>query len=343
MSVSVIDGMFKTLEIAISEQVAGNFQKLYEIVWPIWSGFVLIYFIIIVFEIIYSDKQVIISEFFKHMMVLSLVSVFMGAGTVYVTDIVPMVMNSGSEVAGYIVGGNNESTGTLIDKMIDTVIEIGNKEYQAVKDSGIFDKVGAAIIYALKITVLAIFSGAFILYATAYLIIAMVMVGILLSLGGVFIAFAAFPATRQMFTAWVGSCFNYIFLNIGYAILFTILIKYLNKFVSENEMGNDPNNFWYIAIIALVFAVGVFLLQQVATLMSILTGGVGINGLTGAIGGAIRGTAGGALRGAGGAGRWAFGNRPEKGPMMGSRAGNAARAAANMLRTSTGKGQIKGG
>lgn len=340
---NTIDGMFKVLESAISEQVAGNFQKLYEIVWPIWSGFVLIYFILIVFEIIYSDKQVIISEFFKHMMVLSLVSVFMGAGTVYVTDIVPMVMNSGSEVAGYLVGNDASSTGALIDKMIDTVIQLGKEQEEIFNKSGFWDKFGEALLYVAKLIILVIFAGAFILYATAYLIIAMVMVGILLSLGGIFIAFAAFPATRQMFTAWVGSCFNYIFLNIGYSILFTIMIKYLNKFVELNKLQNEPNNFWYIAIIALVFAVGVFLLQQVATLMSILTGGVGINGLTGAIGGAIRGTAGGALRGAGGAGRWAFGNRPEKGPMMGSRAGNAARAAANMLRTSTGKGQIKGG
>lgn len=341
MAVQLVDGMFRTLENAITEQVATNFQALYSVILPVWTAGVLIYFVVVAWEIIYSEKQIIVSEFIKHFLIIAVVSTFMGASAIYTADVVPFVMNAGPELGGYIVGGGGGggSTGQLIDQMIETIIDIGNKEYEHLENSGFLDKVGSAIMFAVKIVILIIFAGAFILYAAAYLIMAMVMVGILLSLGGIFISFAAFPSTRQMFTSWVGSCFNYIFLNIAYSILFSILIKYLDKFITNNSASSDdPNNLWYIVLIAFTFAVGSFLLQQVASLMSILTGGVGINGLTGSVNG-FMGKAASAtgLRAAGSfAGKMAgkgLGN-------AGSGAGRAAMAGLNRL---MGKGGIKGG
>ncbi|CQQ96866.1 TrbL/VirB6 plasmid conjugal transfer protein [Yersinia enterocolitica] len=311
----IAEGIFKSIETAINGKVVENFQIIYGIIFPIWTTGVILYYIVQAWEIIYSDKQIIVNEFVKHFMVLALVTAFLGANSVYIDNVVPAVMNSGQEIASKLVsdgsGQGGTSTGRMIDQMIEQIIEIGEREEKIAEDASWLDKAGAMILFIAKILILAIFSGAFILYATAYLIVAMVMVGILLSLGGFFIAFAAFPATRQMFTAWVGSCFNYIFLNIGYAIMFSILIQYLNQFIDANYT-EEQSGLWVILLIALVFAIGVFLIQQVATLMSILTGGVGINGLTGATN-AFMGKAAGALglkaagsalgRGMGGAGR----------------------------------------
>lgn len=281
----IAEGIFKSIETAINGKVVENFQIIYGIIFPIWTTGVILYYIVQAWEIIYSDKQIIVNEFVKHFMVLALVTAFLGANSVYIDNVVPAVMNSGQEIASKLVsdgsGQGGTSTGRMIDQMIEQIIEIGEREEKIAEDASWLDKAGAMILFIAKILILAIFSGAFILYATAYLIVAMVMVGILLSLGGFFIAFAAFPATRQMFTAWVGSCFNYIFLNIGYAIMFSILIQYLNQFIDANYT-EEQSGVWVILLIALVFSIGVFLIQQVATLMSILTGGVGINGLTGA-------------------------------------------------------------
>lgn len=119
------------------------------------------------------------------------------------------------------------------------------------------------------------------------------MVGILLSIGGVFILFSAWPTTRNMFTAWVGSCFNYIFLNIAYACLFKVLIQYINQYINTNSVAISEN-LWSVICIAVVFLIGKFLLAQISTLISTLTGGVGINGLTSATGDVIK-----SLRGAG--------------------------------------------
>ncbi|WHT81969.1 type IV secretion system protein [Providencia rettgeri] len=301
----VAEGIFKSIEVAINGKVVENFKTIYGIIFPIWTTGIILYYIVQAWEIIYSEKQIIVNEFIKHFMVLALVTTFLGANSVYIDSVVPAVMNSGQEIASKLVsdesGQGGTSTGKMIDKMIDQIIDIGDREKKIAEDASWYEKAGAMFLFVTKILILAIFAGAFILYATAYLIVAMVMVGILLSLGGFFIAFAAFPATRQMFTAWVGSCFNYIFLNIGYAIMFSILIQYLNQFIDANYT-EDQTGLWVNFIIALTFAIGVFLIQQVATLMSILTGGVGINGLTGATNSFVSKAAGAlGLRAAGGA------------------------------------------
>ena len=286
MAINLVAGMFETLENAITEQVASNFETLYTVVLPIWTTGVIIYYVVTVWEIIYGDKQIIINEFITKFMVLAVITAFLGGSAVYTANVVPFVMKSGQELAGQLIGGDSGTTGQMIDGMINSVIELGKKEYKDIGDAGMFDKIGVAIMFAIKCIILFITAGAFIIYSSAYLIMAMVMVGILLSLGGIFIMFAAFPSTRQMFTSWVGSCLNYIFLNISYAILFSMMIKYLNAFMLENATeGNDDNNLWVIAMVGLTFAIGCFLLQQVAVLVSQLTGGVGINGLVGAVNG----------------------------------------------------------
>lgn len=286
MAINLVAGMFETLENAITEQVASNFETLYTVVLPIWTTGVILYYVVTVWEIIYGDKQIIINEFITKFMVLAVITAFLGGSAVYTANVVPFVMKSGQELAGQLIGGDSGTTGQMIDGMINSVIELGKKEYKDIGDAGMFDKIGVAIMFAIKCIILFITAGAFIIYSSAYLIMAMVMVGILLSLGGIFIMFAAFPSTRQMFTSWVGSCLNYIFLNISYAILFSMMIKYLNAFMLENATeGNDDNNLWVIAMVGLTFAIGCFLLQQVAVLVSQLTGGVGINGLVGAVNG----------------------------------------------------------
>lgn len=327
----IAEGIFKSIETAINGKVVENFQTIYGIIFPIWTTGVILYYIIQAWGIIYGDKQIIINEFVKHFMVLALVTTFLGANSIYIDNVVPAVMNSGQEIASKLVsdssGQGGTSTGRMIDQMIEQIIEIGEKEEQIAEDASWLDKAGAMILFIAKILILAIFSGAFILYATAYLIVAMVMVGILLSLGGFFIAFAAFPATRQMFTAWVGSCFNYIFLNIGYAIMFSILIQYLNQFIDANYTA-EQSGLWVILLIALIFSIGVFLIQQVATLMSILTGGVGINGLTGATN-AFMGKATSAL------------GLKAAGSALGRSMGGAGRGVANIAKS--GLSTLKGG
>ncbi|HGJ5854450.1 type IV secretion system protein [Arsenophonus nasoniae] len=317
----------------ITEQVATNFDTLYGYIFPIWSTLVVIYLVIEAWAIIYGQKEMLISEFIQHLLVISVVTVFMGASSMYVTEIVPFVMKSGEQIAAGLTGSEG---GNSIDAMINQIINLGELIQSDYADKSGFS-ISGTLIFAVKMILLMASGGLFVLYAASYLIMAKMMVGILLSLGGIFIAFAVFPATRQMFTAWVGSCFNYIFLNIGYAILFSIMIKYLNEYIGKNTI-EIQSNVWEVFSIALVFGIGIFLLQQVATLMSILTGGVGINGLVGAVNGFAKtaaqatGLSKAANVGTGLAG---------KGASMAGR--GAMNMASSGLRSLMNKGKVKGG
>lgn len=287
MASQIVTNMFTALDTLISEQVTSNFQTLMQIIFPVWSAGVLLFIAYVAWEILYGNKEIIVLEVVKHIMSLSLVAVFMGAGGAYLSYVVPFVQHSGQEIASALVGGDGGNVGSQIDGMIDRIFTIISVNSRQASDEGGLSNVGIYFSVWIANLILLIGGGVFVLYCAAYLIMAMMMIGILLSLGGVFIGFAAFSPTRQMFTAWVGSCFNYIFLNVGYAILFTILIKYVTDFANDN--AQNENSLLGIVSLVLVFAIGVFLLQQVATLMSLLTGGVGINGLVGAVTGFAKG------------------------------------------------------
>ncbi|HGJ5868484.1 type IV secretion system protein [Arsenophonus nasoniae] len=322
------------LDKTIAEQVTANFDTLYSYIFPMWSTLVVIYFVIEAWAIIYGHKEMIINELVQKMLVISVVTVFMGASSVYGNEVVPFVMKSGEQVAAGLTGSES---GHNIDAIINKITELGRGIIEDYSESSVLGMIAGAITFLIKLILVSIMGGMFVMYAAAYLLMAKVMVGILLSLGGIFIGFAAFPATRQMFTAWVGSCLNYIFLNIGYAILFSIMLKYITDYTAEHN-AEIIGNLWSTFSIALVFGIGIFLLQQVATLMSILTGGVGINGLVGAVNGFAKtaaqatGLSKAASFGAGLAG---------KGASMAGR--GAMNMASSGLRSLMNKGKVKGG
>ncbi|EBI4219219.1 conjugal transfer protein TrbL, partial [Salmonella enterica] len=299
---------------------------------------VILYSVFVAWEIMYTRKDDVMMEAVKNIGVFTLVFTLMTAGGMYLSNIVPFVQGSGQEIAAKIIGGDGASTGATIDALINQLIDIGKYQYLEFKSAdGITDTIVAALTLGVKSVVLLISGSGFVVVCAAYLLMAEMMVGILLSIGGVFIGFAAFPSTRNMFTAWVGSCLNYIFLNIAYACLFKVLTDYIMKYVHENN-NSLISNIWGVVSVALVFIIGKFLLAQISTLVSTLTGGVGINGLTSATGDFIKGMSSKTgMNYLGGKAREMTGKQLGK-------AGNAAKEGMrNMWGSMTGGGNIKGG
>ncbi|HFO5548193.1 TPA: type IV secretion system protein [Escherichia coli] len=293
----IVQPMFNELSSIIQNSVTTNFQTIMQLVSPLFGAAVILYGVFFAWEIMYTRKDDVMMESVKRMGVLTLVFAMTTAGGMYLSYIVPFVQGSGQEVASRIIGQDGASTGAVIDGLLNRLIDLGIQQFNEFqKAKGWFGSMGAWAIFILKAITLTLAGGGFVIYCAAYLLMAEMMVGILLSIGGVFIFFSAWPTTRNMFTAWVGSCFNYIFLNIAYACLFKVLIQYINNYININSDA-IAKNIWSVLCIALVFLIGKFLLAQISALISTLTGGVGINGLTSATGDAIK-----ALRGIGGLG-----------------------------------------
>lgn len=277
MITDVIKNFADTIEKLVSE----NFGILYELVYPVWVVGVAVYFLFVIYSMIYQGRDVDPQEFIKQMAVLALITAFLGtAGKngVYISKVVPFVMNTGDTLSSAIMGGKSSSA--LVESLFIKTSKMINQLWADAGNKGwLDDKVGAVIMASINSVLLFIGGILLAIFAFVYIVITKMMIGILLSLGGVFIMFSAYPPTRGMFTAWVGSCFNYIFLNVSFSISFSVIMSVSETYTQldgvKSIMGSIAIAFLYIS--------GILLLQQITVMTSSLTGGVGINGLTSAV------------------------------------------------------------
>lgn len=345
----IVSPMFDELTTLIQTSVAGNFKIMMEYTAPLFGAAAILYVVWLAWEIIYTGKTDIMMESVKTIGLFTLVCTLMTAGGMYLTDIVPFVQNSGQEIAGKIIGTDGTTTGATIDGLVNTLLDMCHKFWQEFERAGGFtSKLIAFLMMIAKGAVLLFCGLGFVLICAAYLLMAEMMVGILLSMGGLFIAFAAFPPTRQMFTAWVGSCLNYIFLNIAYACLFKIMMDYITKHIHTGSSGGQAvlDNFWSVVSIAMLFVIAKFLMAQISTLISTLTGGVGINGLTSAVSNAMNSVRGG-IKNSFRAGNAQTGDKGGMGRRATVATGRGlmatGRAAGRLIGVGRGGGNIKGG
>lgn len=277
----VINQFTTTIEGAILE----NFATLNTYVFPVWVSGISVYFIFKVYLMIYQDKDLDIQEFIKQMVVIALVTTFLGTagkGGAYTSYLIPFVMDSGESLSSVIMEGDGAQS--LVESLFKkTTLMINDIWDSAGEDTAWYEPGDTLGAYALALvqSILLFIGGVLLsLFAFVYIVITKLMIGILLSLGGIFIMFSAFPSTRQMFTAWIGSCLNYIFLNVSFSVCFSIIMKVIDSYVGG--IFTSINILETIAI-AFLYLAGILMLQQVTVLTSTLTGGVGINGLTSAV------------------------------------------------------------
>lgn len=265
----------------INEKVVENFGALNDAIYPIWVIGITVYFIFIIYSMMYQNKDVEIQEFIKHMAVLAIITAFLGtAGKdgFYTKNVIPFVMNSGNTLSSIVMEGDGSES--LVQGLFNRTADMIRGVWLVADKEWGLDGIGAKFM-ALVQTILLLAGGVILaLFAFVYIVITTLMVGILLSIGGIFIMFSAFPTTRQMFSSWVGACLNYIFLNVSFSIAFSIILAVINEYTKG--IGVGINILTSIAIFFL-YAAGILMLQQITTLTSSLTGGVGINGLTSSI------------------------------------------------------------
>lgn len=301
-----ITEFIESLTEVIEKSVASNFEILYGAVLPLWTAGMMTYLLYTIYQIIYGSEEISIHPFIKNLIVLALVFATLGAGGFYLKDVVPFVMNVGDDVGAAVAG---QSASSMVEQILvqtgKTLTEVWDEAF----DGGVFEIIGFVIIAAIQS--IFIIAGGLILgiYALAYVVITKMMVGLLLSIGGVFIMLGTIPMFRSMFTNWIAACFNYIFLNIAFSVTFVMIMEVINSLVT---MDSKAMEFTSLILIVVFYVIAVLMLQQVTVLVSSLTGGVGINGLTSAVNSGF---------GMGNSARkWAFNKRQDTSGMKGSRA-----------------------
>ena len=152
------------------------------------------------------------SEVTKNIGAFAPVGAFTYSAPYYSQFVIPFVMHAGSDLSAAVTGGSGTATSVdnLWNMLSVTLNDFKNNELDTLEWYSFTDQLYIYLIW-----------GWICWRAAAYLLHHCISNPInihgwhsLLSAGILFICFSLFASTRNMFSAWVGSCLNYILLNL---------------------------------------------------------------------------------------------------------------------------------
>ncbi|MEE6076633.1 type IV secretion system protein [Avibacterium paragallinarum] len=271
---SIVTELYTKIVTGFENNIGSYAQTIASTIKPLVAASFALYIIYIIYRM-YSRKDAIYAEFFNMIFAFAIVGLFTYAGSAYYDTVVPFVKNAGEEIARKLIGlGTNSDSMTTVDTVYQAFEQAKDEMWKIIesKKSAFKADMVVYIEYALPIILIYLSQFIFTVAITINLLIAKIMVSLLLSVGIIFFIFACFPATRTMFTQWTGLALNYIFLNLLYSLSAIITADIFKTYISEpdNIIANS-------AIIFIATAIIVLALNQIPTLVSSLTGGVGIS------------------------------------------------------------------
>lgn len=243
---------------------------------PVIAAAFLLYMLYVVYRM-YSKKDALWEEFTNKIILFAIVGAFAATGEHY-SNVIGFVLNAGDELAANL---STNATGSM--SSVDNVYNAFQQGIDKIKEQWddqswweSFSGESMDLLAALIFLYVAQFLFAVIIAVN--LLIAKIMVVLLLSVGIVFISFAVFPATRNMFFSFVGLCFNYIFLNVLYSVAAKLASDYIQGTFNPSNVGVSVivNAFQSLVTVAII----VLAINQIPVLVSSLTGGVGISAFT---------------------------------------------------------------
>lgn len=273
---SIVASIYTKIVTTFETPLNSYAQSIASQVMPVFGAIFTLYIVYVVYRM-YSKKDALFEEFTNYLILFAIVGLFIGGAGKYYSSVIPFVLNSGDEIASTLSSNPTNSISA-----IDNVYNAFQQGIDAVKETlsnqswwDSFSGENLELVVALLFLYLAQFI--FSVLITINLLIAKVMVVMLLSVGVIFIAFSIFPATRNMFFSWVGLCFNYILLNVLYSVASKLAGDYIMNTLGSADglaiASNAPKTLIAVAIIVLA-------INQIPTLVSSLTGGVGISAFT---------------------------------------------------------------
>ncbi|MFU2080693.1 type IV secretion system protein [Avibacterium endocarditidis] len=243
---------------------------------PVIAAAFLLYMLYVVYRM-YSKKDALWEEFTNKIILFAIVGAFAAIGEHY-SNVISFVLNAGDELASKL-SSNATNSVSSVDNAYNAFqqgIDLLKKKsadtswWQSFSGENIEAIIAMCFLYVAQF----IFS----IVIAVNLLIAKIMVVLLLSVGIIFISFVVFPATRNMFFSFVGLCFNYIFLNVLYSVAAKLSSDYILDTVSPT--GNAMEIIGNAAEALVTVAILVLAINQIPTLVSSLTGGVGISAFT---------------------------------------------------------------
>lgn len=274
---SFIGDIYNGMVTKFQEPITSNATAIGTAIKPLIMSCFLLYVLFLVYKL-YTKKDFIIEEIINAMVLFAVVGTFTFADRYYYDYVIPFVQGSGDQIASALTGGSASSLSS-----VDTVYNLFEAPLQTLRDRlediGITETyIGVWAELAPARFALWLSQTVFTLFIAINLLIAKIMVTLLLSVGILFFCFAVFPATRNLFTAFTGLALNYILLNVMYAIAAKIAASVITSVaITDNSSEGMIGAAGTILISVIIITLAI---NQIPTLVSSLTGGVGISPFT---------------------------------------------------------------
>ncbi|APP08085.1 TrbL/VirB6 family protein [Vibrio harveyi] len=278
----MFEDLFNFVTTIVTENIGAMVVLFADVITPLIGSLVVLYAIYLAYQMLFDAEKLMVMESLTFIGSLALCTTVAFNTSWYMSSIVPMVLHSGDTISSYLTSSTGGSGGALQETFKTMMVQI----------ESLWDNVSFAVTaswgdsFLMVILLVLVILGyvPFLVVATAYLLVAKVMVGFLLILGPLFIMFAFFPSTRSMFQSWTGQCLNYVLLTIVYPLAFNIFNLTINYVVG----GNEEISFASCLMTLILFGCCILISVQIPVLTSSLSGGVGVNGLVGNMGMGIR-------------------------------------------------------
>ncbi|MEI7168571.1 type IV secretion system protein, partial [Pectobacterium parmentieri] len=95
----------------VMDAVANNFSLIATSIRPVFISAFLLYCVVIAWMILYSNREMIIGEVIKNIIVFSLIGAFVWSEPYYQQWVVPFIMDSGSEISMIVTGNASAASG----------------------------------------------------------------------------------------------------------------------------------------------------------------------------------------------------------------------------------------
>lgn len=277
LPVNMLTDMYKQLTEFISGNLSTYIGQINEIFLPLMGACFGLYFVWKWGLIHYKgDPNAIQDMLINGLKLIVIMSGVVGSGW-YLANVVPFVMDAGDEIAQRLIGSSGSFS--ALETVIQQINANGKRILEATNELSLWDSDLSTILAATMALILFYAGGtAFVIYAAATMLIAKFMVGLLLIVGPLYLMMAMYEQTVSFTKQWIGQAFNYILLNVFVTLTIHILIQFMNnQFPDGKEMGLGGALYALIA-----FLMGVFIIGQIPSFVSTITGGNGISGITGA-------------------------------------------------------------
>lgn len=328
MAVTIVGDIYDHISDLISTGITSNVSALMGAISPLMGAALGVYMVYKALEYFYKPSDFPIMETVRIILCLAIVATIGLHSDQYEYYISKPLFNLGDSLASSVSSGS--SPANLIDDFIFKIIDSVANLFRSVSDASWATWFTALFV----ILIIIIASIPFLAICAAYILMTKIMLGLVLSVGCIFICFAFFPSTRNIFQMWTGQILNYVILTLLFSLTISMEINIINEFALDDlnkatqHINSNGGFFSTVLQFLILMTAFIFVTLQLPSLASGLAGGGSISGVMGNMKEGLRSLRGNPVKTTGGSS---------------GKAGLVSKAAKSLFNKITGKGGVGAG